>query len=31
MARFYDLPQSVQDDLAVQIEALWKKYAYQLK
>jgi transcriptional regulator with XRE-family HTH domain len=29
--RFYDLPQSVQDDLAVQIEALWKKYAYQQK
>jgi Helix-turn-helix. len=31
IARFYDLPQSVQDDLAVQIEALWKKYAYEQK
>ena len=31
IARFYDLPQSVQDDLAVQIDALWKKYAYQQK
>jgi transcriptional regulator with XRE-family HTH domain len=31
IARFYDLPQSVQDDLAIQIEALWKKYAYQQK
>jgi len=31
IARFYDLPQSVQDDLAIQIEALWKKYAYTQK
>jgi transcriptional regulator with XRE-family HTH domain len=31
IARFYDLPQSVQDDLAAQIEALWKKYAYPHK
>ena len=31
IARFYDLPQSVQDDLAVQIEALWKKYSYEQK
>ncbi len=29
--RFYELPQSVQDDLAIQIEALWKKYAYGQK
>lgn len=31
ISRFYDLPQSVQDDLAVQIDALWKKYAYKGK
>ncbi len=31
ISRFNDLPQSVQDDLAVQIEALWKKYAYKGK
>jgi|SRR5215216_1598379 len=29
VARFYDLPQSVQDDLVVQIEALWKKYSHE--
>lgn len=31
ISRFYDLPQSVQDDLALQVEALWKKYAYGQK
>jgi hypothetical protein len=29
--RFNDLPQSVQDDLSIQINALWKKYAYRRK
>jgi transcriptional regulator with XRE-family HTH domain len=29
VARFYDLPQSVQDDLVVQIDALWKKYSHE--
>jgi transcriptional regulator with XRE-family HTH domain len=31
VARFYDLPESVQDDLVVQIDALWKKYSHEQK
>jgi transcriptional regulator with XRE-family HTH domain len=29
--RFNALPPSVRDDLAIQVQALWKKYAYQRK
>jgi transcriptional regulator with XRE-family HTH domain len=29
--RFNDLPASVQDDLAIQVQALWKKYRDQAK
>jgi transcriptional regulator with XRE-family HTH domain len=29
--RFNDLPASVRDDLAIQVQALWEKYRYQSK